>query len=221
MTSFGRLRRILVLPFRRPELLGLSAVYAAILSLTSARATLYDIDDPFWVVTVAVVILLSPVYHAAFLHLSEGILRGRRRPLAGTGARILICLPALILGEILVNALISIGFVAFLVPGIYLGVRLALYKQAIVFSGAKPVVAMRESLRRTVTWRQVGPVLAALAGYFSIMIGTAILVSWVPSLWVAEIVGGALVALLLTWVNLFLTALYVQADVVPGAGVRV
>ena len=220
MTSFDRLRRILVLPFRRPELLGLSAVYAAILTLTSARASLYDIDDPFWVVTVAAVILLSPVYHAAFLHLAEGILRGRRRPMAGTGARILICLPALILGELLVNGLVVLGSLAFFIPGVYLGVRFGLYKQAIVFSGAKPMMAIRESLQRTTEWRQTSQVFGSLAVFFSVMIGTAMLLSFLPSLWMAETMGAAVAALLLTWINLYLTVVYIEADVASGRGVR-
>ena len=220
MTSFDRLKRILVLPFRRPELLGLSAVYAAVLALTSARASLYDIDNPFWVVTVATVILLSPVYHASFLHLAEGILRGRRRPMAGMGARILLCLPALILGELLVNGLVVAGFLAFFVPGIYLGVRLGLYKQAIVFSGAKPMTALRESFKRTVEWRQTLLIFASLAVFFSVMIGAAMLLSFLPSLWMAELAGAAVATLLLTWINLYLTVMYLQADVMHGRGAR-
>jgi len=161
------------------------------------------------VLTVAAIILLSPVYHAAYIRMAEGVLIGNPKTRADVSSAVFDYFPALIVGELLVNAVVILGGLLLVLPGVYLGTRLAFYKHAILLDGARPLPAMRESLRRTANWKRALSVFLLLALFYGISVGVGFALAGVPAMWFADIVGIAVSGLLLAWVNLLLTDIYI------------
>ena len=209
MTKSSQVRRLLELPFLHPGLGLLSIVYTAALYGFNLLATISDIHDPFWVLTVAAIILLSPIYHAVYIRMAEAVLTGNPKTGPDISSSAVACLPALILGELLVNAAVILGGLLLVLPGIYLGTRLAFYKQAILLDGERPLPAMRESLRRTDNWKKSLSVFLLLALFYGISVGVGFALAEVPAMWLADAVGIAVSGLVLAWLNLLLTDIYI------------
>ena len=208
-------------PLRRPVWLLLSFIYTGLLYVASLQAGLLDIGSSFWILTAGAALLLSPIYHGvlipwmltARLETSEGdskAANGIGVPNGGRGTRVDVerTFARLVIGEFLVNALVVGGVLVFLVPGIYFGIRLIFYKQEIIAGDASPIVAMRESFRRTADWRFAAVVFAVLAGCYGIVTGIDLLLLMVAPPWLVHAGSITASALLLLYVNSFVTAFY-------------
>ncbi|MBU0596151.1 hypothetical protein KJ567_05665, partial [Candidatus Bipolaricaulota bacterium] len=162
-------------PLRRPRWLLLSLAYTGLLYAASSRAGLVDIGNPFWILTAGSAVLLSPIYHAVLIPWMVAA----RSAQAGDGEAPRVdvekTFPRLIIGELMVNALVIAGAFVFLLPGVYLGVRLAFYKQAILIDDKPPMAAMRESFRRTANWRLAFVLFGALAVFYGVATGVNLL----------------------------------------------
>ena len=197
-----RIRQTAKLLGRAPSIGLASLVYSSIIHLTSLRADLLDIGDPWWVVTVGLVLLLSPLYHAFVVGKAAALVRGepfplRHYPMESFGD--------LVVGELLVNAFVVLGSALFLLPGIYVGLRLIYYKQIIILHKARPLEAIRQSLRITMAPRVVFQTFLLLAGAYSIPLAVDYLfTSATPAWWVhpiAILVSTSFIA----WVNVYIT----------------
>jgi len=207
--SWRRLLSELRFPFRHPEWFVLSLVYSGILHGASLRADLFDVGDPFWILTAGVVILLSPIYHAMLLpgmiarRCGAGeITRETRSPVESTLSR-------LIVGELMVNGLVIAGALVFLLPGIYLGVRLAFYKHEIIAQDRPTTLAIRESFGKTREGRMALLVFGALGVCYGAAFGIdALLLGAATAPWLIHAGSIAVSTMLLVYVNSFITALY-------------
>jgi membrane-anchored glycerophosphoryl diester phosphodiesterase (GDPDase) len=97
-----------------------------------------------------------------------------------------------------------------MLPGIYIGLRLSFYKQAILINRSSVTAAFRESLRRTTGWRIPLVLLLLLTPFY----GLSILAVYVVGTFSLGLVGEGLLlgvsALTFTWTNTFLTSLYLS-----------
>jgi len=207
--SWRRLLSELRFPFQHPEWFILTLVYSGILHGASLRADLFDIGDPFWILTAGVVILLSPIYHAMLLPgmiarrcAAGDVMRGARSPVESTLAR-------LIVGELMVNALVIAGALVFLLPGIYLGVRLAFYKHEIIAHDRPATLAIRDSFAKTRDGRTALLIFGALGVCYGTAFGIdALLLGSTTSPWLIHAGSIGVSTLLLVYVNSFITARY-------------
>jgi hypothetical protein len=190
----------------RPAVLGASLLYAAALYAAGLNADLLDVQASWWVVTVAAVLLLSPLYHGFVIRWAAAD-KGRPK---SVGATILATFPQLFVGQLLVGAGVVLGAFALLVPGIYVGVRAILYKQAIVLGGRAPVAALRDSFRRTAAVRTTGLAALALAAFYGVALGVDALFTLVGSAIVGGIASVVVSGTLLAMLNSLLTDLYVS-----------
>ena len=147
-----RIRQAAKLLIRLPSIGVASLAYSSAIYLSSLRADLLDISDPWWIVTLGLVLLLSPVYHTFVIRRTTASVTGqvfglRDLPMESFGD--------LVVGELLVNVLVILGGALFLLPGIYVGLRSIYYKQIIVLRKARSLSAIRESFRMTVDPRSV------------------------------------------------------------------
>jgi len=211
MGTWKRLRRVLLLPFRFPALLLLSAGYSGLLYAANLQAGFLDVRNPYWVLNIGGLLLLSPVYHAVLLPaivaaLQGGIRSDWRAVLSDAQG----LFPRLFLGELVVGAAVVAGGVVLLIPGIYIGMRLIYYKQFIVFERRSAIPALRESLRMTGDGRSTIALFFHLAVVYGCAFGfDSLLVLRAPSLVVH---AGAVVGttLLLAWMNVFVTSSYID-----------
>jgi len=205
-------------PFRRPEWLLLSLAYTGLLYAASLRAGLLDIGNSFWILTAGTVVLLSPIYHAVLI---PWMAAARSKPVGKEPAArvdVVRVFARLVVGELLVNALVIAGAFLFLVPGIYFGVRLAFYKQAIIIDDRRPVVAMRESFRRTANWRLALVLFGGLAFCYAIATGFDFLLLAVAPAWLLHVGSVIVSAILLLYVNTFVTTTFCSRPSAPPAG---
>jgi membrane-anchored glycerophosphoryl diester phosphodiesterase (GDPDase) len=210
MGTWKRLRRGLLLPFRSPALLVLSVGYSGLLYAASLQAGFLDIRNPYWVLNAGGLLLLSPIYHALLLPAIASALRETRADWRAMLNNAHGLFPRLFLGELIVGAAVIAGGVILVIPGIYIGMRLIYYKQSIVFERRSAILALRESLRMTGDWRST----IALFFYLALLYGCAfgldsLLIRRAPSL-VAHVGAVVVTALLLVWMNAFVTTCYVD-----------
>ncbi len=194
-------------------MLVLSVGYSGLLYAAGLQADFLDVRNPFWVLSVGGLLLLSPIYHALLLPAIAAALRGTRADWRAALRDAQDQFPRLFLGEVLVGAVVIAGGLLLLIPGIYVGMRLIYYKQSIVFGRRSAIHALRESLRMTLDWRSTIGLFFGLAVLYGCAVGfDSLLVAYAPSLivHVGAIVG---TALLLIWMNVLVTSLYVD-----GAG---
>ena len=206
--NWPKIRSELRFPFRRPQWLLVSLVYTGVLHAASLRAGLLDIGSSFWILTAGTVLLLSPIYHAVVIPWM--VAARSERPSDDPAARVDVerVFPRLVVGELLVNALVIAGAFVFLLPGIYFGMRLAFYKQAILVDDKAPVAAMRESFRRTAEWRLALGLFGALAVFYGVATGVDFLLIIVAPTWLLHVGSVAVSAVLLLYVNGFITTSY-------------
>ncbi|MEE8195487.1 MAG: hypothetical protein V3T91_03680, partial [Candidatus Bipolaricaulota bacterium] len=126
-----QIKQILLFPFRHPALLWLAVCFSFVLYLGNSPASIYDTQDPYWVVPIATLVLLSPLWHGLFILLMKGYYS--KSPISITEAlgQAIPLYTRLFVGEILVNLLVIGGALLFFVPGVYFGLRATFYKQAI------------------------------------------------------------------------------------------
>jgi len=179
-----------------------SLAYSSAIYLSSLRADLLDIGNPWWIVTVGIVLLLSPVYHVIVIRRTAAFLADqsfelRDFPMESFGD--------LVVGELLVNAAVILGAALFLFPGIYVGLRSIYYKQIIVLHKAQSLPAIRQSFRVTAKPQVVLQMFLFLAVAYCIPLGIdLILTPAIQSRWVHPI--AILVStLFIAWVNVYVT----------------
>ncbi len=208
MRIWKRHRAWLALPIQRPSLLAPSIVYAGLLHMVGTQVGLLDIQNPYWVLGVGGLLLLSPVYHALLLPGIASTFGGEIVDWRTAVRSLHIPFARLFVGEIVVAAAVIAGGFLLLIPGIYIGMRLIYYKQAIVFGEHSVAGAFRESFRRTTDVRSTLGLFGVLAVLYGCAIGLdTLLVAFAPNLILH--VGGILgTALLLTWMNVAVTAAY-------------
>lgn len=210
MRIWERLRRGLLLPLRFPALLALSVGYSGLLYAASLQAGFLDVRNPYWVLSVGGLLLLSPIYHALLLPAIASALQGTRADWRAVLSDARDLFPQLFLGEVLVGAAVIAGGLLLLIPGIYVGMRFIYYKQSIVFERKSAILALRESLRMTLDWRSTVGLFLCLAALYGCTVGfDSLLITHAPSLvvHVGAITG---TALLLVWMNVLVTSSYVN-----------
>jgi hypothetical protein len=212
MTSIrDRIRRVGKLLIRVPSIGLASLIYSGIIYLASLRAGLLDPANPWWVLTAASIVLLSPLYHAFVISRTAAAAAGspfslRDVPLESFGT--------LVAAQLLINALAALGATMLLLPGIYIGLRTIYYKQMIILRKHRSIPAMRESFAITGDWRttlQLFLILVIAYGFLlgvDWLLGAATEAGWVDG--VAILVS----TLFLAWVNVYITLLF--EDLVGG-----
>ncbi len=204
--------RALSLPFQRPLLLLLSLFFVVILYAMDSQATLYEIENPKWILSMGTFILLSPIFNGMFILLVHGERIGKPLTLSQAFTGVLPCYGQLVAGEIMVNLGVFIGFLLLFIPGAYLGLRLIFYKQAIVIDGASGITGMRTSLAMTQDWRDLASLLRFLAILYAptfLVVGATIAL---PLGSIGNWIARAVSVLTFAWVNTLLTDMYVSHE---------
>ncbi len=204
--------RALSFPFQRPLLLLLSLFFVGILYAMDSQATLYEIENPKWVLSMGTFILLSPIFNGLFILLVHGEKIGEPLTLSQALTRLLPRYGHLVAGEIMVNLGVFVGFLLLFIPGAYLGLRWIFYKQAIVIDGASGTAGMRTSFAMTQDWHDLVFLLRFLAILYAptfLVVGaTVALPLGNIGSWIARGVS----VLTFAWVNTLLTDLYVPHE---------
>jgi len=210
MGIWKRLRRSLLLPLRFPALLALSVGYSGLLYAASLQAGFLDVWNPYWVLSVGGLLLLSPIYHALLLPAIASALRETRMDWRAVLSDTQDLFPRLFLGELVVGAAVIAGGLLLLIPGIYIGMRFIYYKQSIVFERKSAIPALRESLRVTLDWRSTVGLFFCLAALYGVAVGLDSLLTTFASDVVVHVGSVAGTALLLVWMNVLVTSSYVN-----------
>ncbi|MEE8592802.1 MAG: hypothetical protein V3T03_01620 [Candidatus Bipolaricaulota bacterium] len=197
-----RIKQAAKLLIRLPSIGVASLAYSSAIYLSSLRADLLDISDPWWIVTLGIVLLLSPVYHTFVIRRATASVTGqalalRDLPMESFGD--------LVVGELLVNVLVVLGAALFLLPGIYMGLRSIYYKQIIVLHKARSLSAVRESFRMTGDPRAVLRMFLFLAVSYCIPLAIdLVLTPAIQALW-AHSIAILVSTLFIAWVNVYIT----------------
>jgi hypothetical protein len=217
-----RPREVLALPFRNPVLFVVALAFSGLLYAVNLQASLYDIQNPRWVITMATLLLLSPLFAGVFILLVREVERGEGRLTVGRAvSRTLVVYGPLVVGELVVNLGVAFGMLLFVVPGIYLGLRWSLYKQAILVDGKGALAGMRTSFDRTRSGRALIELFVALSACYAptVIFGYATLAVQLGV--AADIIALVLSTLTFAWANGFLTLRYLRGTDVeagpPGA----
>ena len=210
-----QIKRVVCAPFRSPLLLLVALIFSGILYAVDIQASVYDIQNPKWVITMAILILISPLFSGVLILLIYGINTGKailvRRALTQTLSSYI----HLVVGEILVNLVVLAGSFLFVLPGIYLGLRLCFYKQVILIEGATATAAIKGSFRQTVGWRIPGSLLLLLAPFYALAILVGYVVTRLPLGLFGEGLALAASTLTFAWTNTLLTTLYMLNKELP------
>jgi len=208
MRAWETLRRSLTLPFRCPAVLAISIGYAGLLYAASLRAGYTEIRSPYWVLSVAGLLLLSPIYHALVLPM---IARDQCRESVHGGSvveDVLITFPRFFIGEIVVAAAVAVGAMLFLIPGVYVGMRLVYYKQEIALKRQPVGDALRASYQRTRDGRTTSRLFAGLVILCGSAIGVNTALALLGSSSVVHVGSIVCTGVLLAWMNALVTASY-------------
>jgi hypothetical protein len=201
-TILQRIRQTARLLVRVPSIGAAALAYCGVIHLSSLQADLLDISDPWWVVTVGLVLLVSPVYHAFVIGKTASLVAGeaysiRSVPMESFGD--------LVVGELLVNACVILGSALFLLPGIYVGLRSIYYKQLIVLHKSRSVAAIQQSFRMTVAPRVILQMFLLLSIAYCIPLAVDFLLMPVTQALWAHFVAIVLSTLFVAWVNVYIT----------------
>jgi len=207
-----RASEVISLPFRRPALFGVALGFSAILYLLNLQAGLYDVSNPRWVITMGGLVLLSPLFNGAFILLARQAKDGPdpRLSLGRALSRTAVLYGPLVAGELVVNLGVAIGMLLFVLPGIYLGLRWSLYKQAILVDGKGAVAGMRVSFERTHSGRALVELFVALSVCYAPTLAFGYATMAVQLGVAGEIVAILLSSLTFAWANTFLTLRYLR-----------
>lgn len=202
MTSLERSRQAARLLAQAPSIAFASLIYSSAIHLSSLRADLLDIADPWWVVTIGLVLLLSPIYHVVVIGKVNAFLRDESLPFRTLPIE---AFGDLVLGELLVNALVVVGSALFFLPGIYIGLRSVYYKQIIILHKARPVEAIRESFRLTKAPRVLFRIFALLAVSYCLPLALDYMLAPITQAWWIHPMGILVSTLFIAWVNVYIT----------------
>jgi len=166
----------------------------------------------------AILILLSPFFHGVVILRVRGVESGKEITTWQALLQTAVSYPRLVVGEILVNLVVVAGLFLFILPGVYVGLHLIFYKQAILIDHAAGATALKVSSRRTAGWRISVLLLALLTPFY----GFVILIGYVVTVFSLGAFGEGLVvvasALSLIWTNTLLTSLYLEPVHKPHLG---
>jgi len=123
-----------------------------------------------------------------------------------------------VIGEIVANLIVLAGSLFFVVPGIYLGLRLVFYKQAILFGGLSASEGMRQSFAVTVGWRVPLRILVLLSPFYALPIGAGYLLAAYDFGLLGNLITVAVSTLSFAWTNCLVTVIYINLSGVPGDG---
>ncbi len=202
MTSLERSKQVVRLLIEAPSIGIASLVYSSAIQLSSLRADLLDIADPWWVVTIGLVLLLSPIYHIIVIGKVAAFQRGESFPLRTMPAE---TFGDLVLGELLVNALVVLGSALLFLPGIYVGLRSIFYKQAIILHKARPLEAIRGSFLLTAAPAILFRMLLLLAVSYMLPLAVEYLFAPMTQAWWIHLIGILASASFLAWINTYIT----------------
>lgn len=207
-----QIKQILLFPFRHPTLFWLAVCFSFLLYLGNSPASIYDMQDPYWVVPIATLVLLSPLWHGLFILLMKGYYS--KSPISITEAlgQAIPLYTRLFVGEILVNLLVIGGALLFFVPGVYFGLRASFYKQAISIGGRTAVAGIRDSFTRTPGWRIPTMLLLLLSPFYALAFLLSYAVSVVTFGIIGEVLGVLVSALMFAWTNTLVTAIYLSQE---------
>ena len=211
MRTWETVRRLLLVPFRFPGILAVSMAYSGLLYATSLHASFLDIRNPYWVLSVGALLLSSPIYHTVVVPMIDAVSGDRSsEPVKW---RIVIehaygAFPWLLLGEIAVAAAVATGSLLLVLPGIYIGMRLVFYKQAIILEQRVLSDALRRSLQLTQRRGAMGRLFVGLSVLHGCAIGLDLLLASVASNAVIHVGAVIGTGLLLAWINTLVTASY-------------
>ncbi len=208
--NFGPVKHIIAIPIKDPVLLGLSITFAGILFATNQQANIYDIQNQRWVITMAALILISPFAHTIFIMRMRALLERDTSSIATELAAGGALYTRLVGGEILVGLISAAGMLLFILPGIYIGLRLSFYKQAIILDGKTISGALRESMIRTVHLRLLGILLLIYTPIYAGEVLVAYAVDALPIGIFGPILLVVVSGLGFAWVNALLTAIYLH-----------
>jgi len=211
MTSLERSRQAARLLMQAPAIGLASLAYSGAIHIASLRADLLDITDPWWVVTIGLVLLLSPIYHIVVIGMVDAFHREESCPLRTLPVE---TFGDLVLGELLVNALVVLGSALFFLPGIYIGLRSIFYKQIIILHKARPLEAIRESFKLTMPPRVVLQVFLLLAASYCLPLLIEYLLAPITQAWWIHPVGILVSTSFIAWVNVYITLAF--GDLVAG-----
>jgi hypothetical protein len=211
----NRISRILATPFRRPSLLAIAALASGILYALNKQASIYDIKDPKWVVSMAGFILLSPLFNGVFIAFVRRSAPKQSTALKQAWNSTLEAYPRLMLAGVLVNLAVVAALFLFVLPGIYLGLRLSFYKQVLLIERGTILDGIRKSLQRTRGWRMPLRLLFSLSPFYGLLALGASLETRYPIGALGDALILILSALTFAWTNVLLTDLYVSGEEMP------
>lgn len=215
MTSLERSKQVARLLFQVPSIGLASLIYSSAIQLSSLRADLLDIANPWWVLTIGLVLLVSPVYHLVVIGQVASFHRHESFPLRSLP---LETFGDLVLGELLVNALVVLGSAFLFLPGIYVGLRSIYYKQIMILQKARPVEAIRESFRLTRQPVALVRMFLLLAISYSLPLVVEYLLAPMTQAWWIYLLGILISTAFLAWINTYITLLFVDQISPAGAG---
>lgn len=202
MMNLRRSKRVARLVMDAPSIVLASLVYSGVIHLSSLRADLLDIVDPWWVVSIGLVLLLSPMIHIFVIGKVDSMSRHESFPLHALPFE---TFGDLVLGELLVNAVVVVGSAIFLLPGIYVGIRSIYYKQMIILHKARPVDAIRASFQLTADSRVMFRVFLLLAVSYCLPLAIDYLLSPATQAWWIHPIGILVSASFIAWINVYVT----------------
>jgi hypothetical protein len=211
MMSFHLLKQSLMEPFQKPLLFGWALASSGFLYLLNIQASLYDIRNPRWVLTMAGIILLSPFFNGGFILLLHARQDGHALSLGKAITRVLPAYGPLVLGELLVNTVVGLGAILFVIPGIYFGLRLIFYKQEMLIAGARGITALRMSIIRTSKWRTTQVLFLYLAVAYLPAALPSIALLYFPTNVLWEVYAVFSSAVVFAWSNTLITRLYLES----------
>jgi len=186
---------------------GCSLLYSAALYASSLQADLFELANPWWILTSATILLLSPLYHAIII---PAIARARGLSTSSNLGETLERFVPLFLGQVLVNLGVILGSMLLVVPGIFVGLRTIYYKQAVILHGATVREAILSSLQRTGAGKRLVEIFLVLGVLYCVPLGMEFFVLAALPLALRHVVAVFGTALFISWANAFVTDSYLQ-----------
>ena len=207
------LRSSAVALLRDPSLLPIALGFTVTQYAVGLKAGIVDVQSPWWILTMGIMLLGSPVVHTWLIVRSRNLPHQKRATPRMVFSRLIVCFVRLLLGEILVNALVVAGLVAFLAPGVYIGVRVIYYKQAIVLDRLPIPAAIFHSVQLTSGWRAAMMTFVHLVPIWAVSFGAVAAATFLDLGFAGDMLVVVGSAISLAWVNSFLTMSYRPASI--------
>lgn len=146
----------------------------------------------------AYTLLVGPLLTTALIRGTAGGLVGEEtgiEELSLIGAR---WIPSVLLVSLLYGLIVTVGALALIVPGVFVGVRFYVATSAVVIEGRRGQEALRRSWRLTAGrfWLVFATILGSLLIVFAVLVPAAIVIDALAGVWLVEgILNGAMTAL--------------------------